>query len=108
MTVNEHDWKSEIQAIKHRLDLHEARQAERERAVIDEAVTRANKALMLRFGVDINDSKSVEEFSKGIQFGKSMQGTMTGLGWAFLIAICSGMGTALWLAIRTSLIKGPL
>ena len=108
MTANESNWKSEIQAIKHRLDLHEAHQAERERAVIDEAVERANKALMLRFGVDINDSKSVEEFSKGVQFGTSMQGTMTGLGWAILIAICSGMGTALWLAIRSSFTRGSL
>jgi hypothetical protein len=106
MTVNESDWKSEIQAIKHRLDLHEARQAERERAVIDEAVARANTALMARFGVDINDHKSVEAFSKSLQFGQAMQGTMTKAAWAFLSAFCGGMGMALWVIVNTAVGRG--
>jgi hypothetical protein len=106
VTANEAEWKREIQAIKHRLDLHEARQAERERAVIDEAVTRANTALMARFGVDINDHRSVESFSRSLQFGQAMQGTMTKAAWAFLSAFCGGMGMALWLIISTAFNRG--
>jgi hypothetical protein len=106
VTVNESDWKREIQAIKHRLDLYEARQAERERAVIDEAVTRANTALMARFGVDINDHRSVEAFSRSLQFGQAMQGTMTKAAWAFLSAFCGGMGMALWVIVNAALGKG--
>jgi hypothetical protein len=107
MTVNESDWKNEIQAIKHRLDLHEARQAERERAVIDEAVMKANTALMARFGVDINDHRSVEAFSKSLQFGQAMQGTMTKAAWAFVSAFCGGMGMAVWVIINSAFGRGP-
>jgi hypothetical protein len=103
----ESDWKNEIQALKHRLDLHEARQAERERAVIDEAVARANTALMARFGVDINDHKSVEAFSKSLQFGQAMQGTMTKAAWAFISAFCGGMGMAVWVIINSAFGRGP-
>jgi hypothetical protein len=106
MTVNENDWKREIQAINHRLDLHEARQTERERAVIDEAVERANKALMARLGVNINDPRSVEAFSKSLQFGQAMQGTMTRAAWAFLSMFCGGMGMALWVIIETAFGRG--
>jgi phosphoribosylformimino-5-aminoimidazole carboxamide ribonucleotide (ProFAR) isomerase len=102
VTVNEQDWKHELQEIRHRLDLQEARQTERERAVIDEAVLRANTALMARFGVDINDHKSVEAFSKSLQFGQAMQGTMTKAAWAFLSAFCGGMGMALWVIVNAA------
>ena len=106
MTVNEVEWKSEIQALKHRMDLHEARQAERERAVIDEAVERANRALMARLGVNIDDPRSVEAFSKSLQFGQAMQGTMTKAAWAFLSAFCGGMGMALWVIINSAFGRG--
>jgi hypothetical protein len=106
MTVNENDWKREIQEIKHRLDLHEARQAERERAVIGEAVMQANQALMARFGVNINDPRSVESFSRSLQFGQAMQGTMTKAAWAFLSMFCGGMGMALWVIIETAFGRG--
>jgi hypothetical protein len=96
-----------LQSIEMRLTSLELRQQDRERAVITEAVYQAQKSLLARFGVDVDRPESVDEFSQSLQFGKSMQGSMTKIGWAFLSAFCGGMGMALWVIISGAFRSAP-
>jgi predicted ribosome quality control (RQC) complex YloA/Tae2 family protein len=92
-----------LQNIELRLTSLEERLEDREKAVITQAVYQAQKSLLARFGVDVDKPESVDAFSKSLQFGKSMQGTMTKAAWAFLSAFCGGMGMALWVIIGAAL-----
>jgi hypothetical protein len=95
-----------LQTIEFRLSSLEQRLESREKEVITQAVYQAQKSLLSRFGVDMDNPKSVDEFSKNLQFGRAMQGTMTKAAWAFLSAFCGGMGMALWVVVNTALGRG--
>jgi len=95
-----------LQNIEMRLNSLEQRQQDREKAVITEAVYQATKSILARFGVDVDKPESVDEFSKNLQFGKAMQGTMTRAAWAFLSAFCGAMGMALWVILSAAFNRG--
>jgi uncharacterized membrane protein affecting hemolysin expression len=84
---------SRLQAVEQRLTTHEER-------LVAAAVYQAEKALLGRFGVDVDSPESVDGFRRGLQFGRAMHGTMTKAAWAFVAAFCSGMGTAMLLVIH--------
>jgi uncharacterized membrane protein affecting hemolysin expression len=84
---------SRLQAVEQRLTTHEDQ-------LIKAAVYQAEKALLGRFGVNVDNPESVDGFRRGLQFGRAMQGTMTKAAWAFVAAFCSGMGTAMLLVIH--------
>jgi len=101
MTIDGERWRRDFEDLKRRLDTLEARHEEREDAIIAKAVYQSQKTLLGRFGVDVDNPGSVEEFNKNLQFGKSMQGTMTKAAWAFISAFCGGMGMAVWVILQS-------
>jgi uncharacterized membrane protein affecting hemolysin expression len=85
-----------LRDFENKIDFIDQKHLHSNTTVMTESIYQAQRQLLARFGVDVDDPKSVDKFRRGLQFSQAMEGGVTTATIAFITAFCGGMGMALW------------